>query len=609
MMISNAMRRPARGCGAALVALGVALAIPVSASAKPQRASHHRSVDVQFAVSSERAIWRPTARGRGRLRLDDVSPRMAMMTHAPRRRAAVVPAHMLSANWRTLFRATRGTTNVVLSGRSGDRRIMVPLRARLASQRDLSSGMRFAVRPLRGPGLQLDRLGHRRLVIEDPTLLIDPTVTDAIKAMWAALVSFFGGDTFDVPDNPTYPDGNGVVHYDGSGVYKGPGNTTITSASVWETLQTQALDAAGEWSGSLDGELEFGGSRYDGLALFDGDFGTITFSSNETDTVRVTNSALFGLTAEGLTLDGADFGGVNMRGLLAGEVEINGSLLQSTDVTGSAWGSAASGAERGAINNSAFVDVDGNVDRTDPSGQPDPYSGTAASVTWTNLDFTAVSFSGVTLPDALVTGTTFQGCGLQNVDFSGATFNGAATPEGSRFQPTFDNSILEDFTLDGATFENVSFRGVDFSGGGVTLDGATLNNVDFTGATGLQSIDWTTVDVEGPVYGLASVASELGLDSDQTQYLRSITFDGIRPAIDPDTGFDVDPVGRYLIDPATGVRLVEFDGELVPVNPRTGEQLEDPQNGHGLTYENGRLYDPQNINEIFEVDYTTGELE
>ena len=88
--------------------------------------------------------------------------------------------------------------------------------------------------------------------------------------------------------------------------------------------------------------------------------------------------------------------------------------------------------------------------------------------------------------------------------------------------------------------------------------------------------------------------------------MRSITFDGERPKVDADTGYDVDPDG-YLIDPASGVRLAEVGGGLQPVDPFTGEPLS--VDGHDLAYDpiDGTLYDPITA-KPYEVDYTSGRL-
>jgi pentapeptide repeat protein len=186
---------------------------------------------------------------------------------------------------------------------------------------------------------------------------------------------------------------------------------------------------------------------------------------------------------------------------------------------------------------------------TDPSGNEDTatrrFEG-GQSIVFNNTDFTFVTFQNVDFGDAAAFSTTFQACGLQDVDFRAAQISGRSpTTRGDTFEPTFDNSIMEGVSFDGATLANVSFRGVDFSGGGNTFNGATLENVDFTGATGLQNIDWEKVNVTGNVYGLAEYAERMRLED--PSYVRSLTFDGVVPEIDPDTGWDIDPETGYLM--------------------------------------------------------------
>ena len=200
-----------------------------------------------------------------------------------------------------------------------------------------------------------------------------------------------------------------------------------------------------------------------------------------------------------------------------------------------------------------------------------------ASTRFRNLDFESVLFERVSLQKAEITGTTFQGCGLSSVDLRGASIVGTATDPGDPFDPTFADSILEDVKLDGAHLENVSFRDAHF-GKGVTLGYATLKNVDFTGAEGLQNIDWSTVSIEGPVYGLEPVLGTISW-RDHPEYLRTFTNDdGVRPWVDGESDYDVDPATNVLTDPATGVRLDRTDqGELRPIDPQTRGVPESPE--------------------------------
>ena len=166
--------------------------------------------------------------------------------------------------------------------------------------------------------------------------------------------------------------------------------------------------------------------------------------------------------------------------------------------------------------------------------------------------------------------------------------------------------MLESVSFDGAELRNVSFEEADFTGGGVTFDGARLSNVDFTGASGLQYIDWSRVTIDGPVYGLASVAHLIDI-AEHPEYLRSFTVDAERPGIDADTGYDISPAHDFLIDPATGVRLERAEnGALRPVDD-SGQELTSPE-GNPLEYARGQLYDPM-TNFEYRVDYETGRLD
>jgi hypothetical protein len=219
-----------------------------------------------------------------------------------------------------------------------------------------------------------------------------------------------------------------------------------------------------------------------------------------------------------------------------------------------------------------------------------------------------VTFQSVDFKGLSAFSTTFEACGLQDVDFRGAQIAGRVSGRAmtNTFEPTFNNSIMEGVSFDGATLGNVSFKGVDFSGGGNTFNGATLENVDFTGATGLQNIDWTKVTVAGNVYGLAEYAQLMRLED--PSYVRSLTFDDIIPEIDPETGWDIEPDTGYLVEPRSGVRF-EVGDPPRPIDPVTGEPLRDPQTGTELVFErdSGRLVNPESGRE-FRVDYETGRL-
>jgi hypothetical protein len=115
------------------------------------------------------------------------------------------------------------------------------------------------------------------------------------------------------------------------------------------------------------------------------------------------------------------------------------------------------------------------------------------------------------------------------------------------------------------------------------------------------------VAVTGNVYGLAEYGTMLNLQ--RPELLRSLTFDGVVPEIDPESGFDVEPLTHWLIDPATGVRFQRdgFSGSLYPIDPATGEAMRDPQTGDQLVFQDGRLMNPE-TKETFEVEYESGEL-
>jgi uncharacterized protein YjbI with pentapeptide repeats len=597
----------ARGHGRRRTAVATGLVLSLVAAAAVATAADDRSsgsagakkrakrVAVEFALAAREAHWRPSeAARRGRLTLEGVAPRMVMMASAPRRELAVVPASLLGASWNALFRRHRGWTNGVLSvGVNGSPRLHA---VRLAMTRRHRSGKRivFKVTPLKRTAHRPPALGRKARTWEDATLLVDPTITDAIRALWEALLSFFR-DEQRVPPDPTHTTSDGRLVFDNEAIYKGLVTADISTEEGWRAAQRANLDGAGRWDGNLDVErpsVRFGAGAYDGLALFNHAFEDIEFVAGTGERAVVTNSALFEVRADVLRLNNADLGGANMGGLETNQLNVDNTLFDGVDMSGARIGSS----ERGSrVEKSAFLRVSAAEDNP---------------IRVVETDFESVTFNESAFGRATFENATFQGCGFLGVDFSGARFTGTAPAEnGQRLEPTFSDSLMERVSFDGAELRNVSFQNVDFTGANVSLDGARLSNVDFTGAIGLQFIDWTKVEVVGNVYGLAEYGHELTLDD--RRYLRSITFDGVVPLIDEATGFDIQPGDRpYLIDPATGVRLVvdANSGELTPIDPSTNEPMVDPERGDRLRYgENGELFNPE-TGERFEVDYRSGEL-
>jgi uncharacterized protein YjbI with pentapeptide repeats len=605
---------------AMLVAAGVtALAL---ASGRTKSPPEVRSVRTEIALAAGRALWEPGKQGRGTLTLDDIDPRMVVMTVAPRRRGVVVPASMLAGNWKPLFAANANETNIVLAVDLDGRRGLVPLRARLLDGHPSGQRLRLAVFPLRQGAHTLDSLGRSRATYDGVTVLVDPSVTDQIKAMWEALVAFFAGKTYELPPNPTYSDNGQTWFVDGfdpenekAATYKGPTSGEITTADERSKVQQDVVDAVGNISqrvfgNDLRGWNLFAGGTYDGLALFDDTPGVFIDGASD-DRTAVTNSAIYEMDLSQFEIKNADIGALNLRGTTADELTIEHSAFDMVDITGATLGSEAS---RSSVTNTVIENMSGN-EASRSSFKGDGLDG--VSPWFENVDFTSVSFVNGKLQKAKIDGTTFQGCGLSGVDLTGAEINGADAKPGGSFQPTFDNSIFENVKFDGATLYDVSFRGADFSSGHVTFTGAKLANVDFTGATGLQYIDWENVEIAGDVYGLETVASRLNVPR-ASGYLRTFTIDVSKPGEDPDfripeidddTRFDIDPRNDLLIDPASGVRFARnsFDGTLVPVSPETGEQLT-ALNGDKLVYDGGRLVDPEDPDVDYRVDYETGEL-
>jgi uncharacterized protein YjbI with pentapeptide repeats len=451
-------------------------------------------------------------------------------------------------------------------------------------------------------------------VWEDATLYVDPTITDAVKALWRALLEFFSGETLAVPDNPTTRTGN-TITYGNRGVYQGPPTADVSSAAAWQRVEQEILTGAGARNfGDLTQaapSLSFTGlDALNGAALFNHDFTSISFEHAEGGAEQVRNLAIFDSRVETLSFERSEVGGANFRALDARTFNVTNSAFDTVDLTGSSIGTDPA-ETRSTVRNAAFVDVETTRRVTDPSGNEDAATRrfeAGQSIVFNNTDFTWVTFQNVDFKGLNAFSTTFDACGLQAVDFRGAQIGGRSpTTRGDRFEPTFDNSIMERVSFDGATLGNVSFRGVDFSGGGNTFNGATLENVDFTGAIGLQNIDWEKVTVRGNVYGLAEYAQLMRLED--PAYVRSLTFDGVVPEIDERTGWDIEPETGYLIEPRSGVRLDPGTDPPAPIDGVTGEPLRDPQTGVDLVFDrdSGRLINPQTGRE-FRVDYETGRL-
>ena len=592
---------------AAAGAAGLALA---GEKQRPAATTTTHSVQAEIMLNAERAVWRPGKAGVGTLVLDDVDPRMAVMAIAPRKESVVVPASLLASNWKALFGKHGNETNVILSLELEGRRQLVPFRARLLAHHRSGRRLSLAVSPLHKGAHALDELGPKPAGYQGVTLLVDPTITDAIKALWSSLVAFFSGKDYEPPPNPTY-DRDGHTYYTNGfdpeleypAVYSGPPVDDITDAAGRLQLQIDLAKAFGleGWT-QRDGipSFVFDRGTYDGLPIFDGARAVIFEPTS--GRVDVTNSTVFQMDLLKLEFKNADVGGINLRGTTASQVTIENSAFDTVDVTGSTLGSEGA---RSTISNSVFERVSGNEttrSRLDDN-QPDRSEGRGTAIR--NVDFVSVSFHDVVLRSSRIDETTFQGCGLSSVDLSGATIVGTQADPGEFFDPSFENSTLENVKFDGAELTNISFANADFSGGGVSLDGARLENVDFTGATGLQYVDWSNIEIAGPVYGLESVAHLFSL-RDHPEYLRYATFDGRRPGYDAGTGFDIAPDG-LLIDPATGVRYdTDPYGKAVPVDPDTRLPFMNDE-GDPLEYDTGRFIDPE-TNAVYEVDYATGRL-
>ena len=523
-----------------------------------------------------------------------------MMTVAPDKRVTTVPVSLLGANWRPLMGADR-ETNAIISGREpGGARQLYPVRLRLGRKGAQGATISFVAKPLKRSGQFGHALGERPRAFEDLSVIIDPTVSDQIKALWASLLSFFGGEsgtrTIDPPASPVNGSGSNARFSGRDGTYKGPDGAAIGTEAGWRQTQGANLDAAGgNWTGDLSRsapDLLLSGAQYDGLALFNHDFGTVDFVP--TESVAIENLAIVGngkSTVERVGLSNAEVGGATFENLRTDAFNVSNSVFDGVDMSGMAITSTDAGI-RSTVQNSVFF----NVSADEP-------------VLIHGVDFTSVSFQNADLKNSELQSTTFQGSGLMNVDLSGSSISGP-DPSGNdnTFQPTFDHSILDNVNLDRTTLENVSFAGVDFTAGNVSLEGATLRNVDFTGAIGLQFVDWTKVTIEGNVYGIGEYGHQLELDD--PAHLRTWTEDGVVPEIDDRTGYDIEASTGYLIDPGTGFRyeVNDFTGALDAINPATDAPFVDPRTGGALHVEGDELVNPT-TGEHFEIDFHTGTFE
>ena len=140
-----------------------------------------------------------------------------------------------------------------------------------------------------------------------------------------------------------------------------------------------------------------------------------------------------------------------MRGTSADSFTADRTLFETVDLTGTTLGSETA---RSTITNSVFDGVSANRatprdgDKVDGPGQR--WVTDDVSTEFLNLDFVSVSFHEVSLRKAVISQSTFQGCGLDRVDLAGASIIGSATNPGEQFDPTFADSILEDVRFDGA---------------------------------------------------------------------------------------------------------------------------------------------------------------
>ncbi len=608
-------------CVLALVALGGCGGESETQETRQGTQSDRRPVAVEIAISADSVRWRPTRDGAsGTLAFTGVAPKMAVMTQAPRRHVAVVPAHFLATTWRPIFEKHQGVTNAVLSFATGSgRRRLVALAVRFVRARGSASRLEFRAEHLERGAAAV--LGARPARFSSATLLVDPLITQAIKNLWAQLTAELSGNTYSVARDPTTVSTSGDFTYDKGSRFKGPGRTVFRTADDWERLQKQIFDASGPWKNnnllSSVGEPTFTGTGYSGLALVPGPRGSgfrsesgegVRFDPPAGQRVRVVNSSINLVNTPILSFNNADVGGTSMRGARIDSFRVSNSVFDTVD-----WsGARVSG---GSVSNSVFGGIRTRIDRA--NGDPkDPINALGSELRMRNVDFKSSSFQDSVFAGASFDGVTFQGCGLQEVDFRNARISGPDRGTGAyTFSPTFKNSIMEKVRFDGATLKNVSFAGVDFSNGGVSFAGATFENVDFTGAIGLQEADFSGVKIQGDVYGLAPLRREFDPDAfgDKNEYLRSITDRDRAPDKDAKTGFDVDSHGRLIV-PETGVRLErDANGRLRPFDPATGKIMVDPANPRQeLSWEPGSgtgIFNPENQREVFRVDYATGRLE
>ena len=588
---------------AGLAAAG-ALALAGPGAAAEGRTAPPDRVQVELAMNAERASWRPSKRGssRGKLVLDGVAARMAVMAVAPRREATVLPAGMLLTSWSRLFGHHGRTTNIVVSYEVGGRRHLAAMRARLIRHTPGGRQVEFAIRPLRHTGRRPPRLPAGREV-RDVTVLVDPSITDAVTAFWNKLVDYLTGPTV-IPPDPTYLDRNNQYNYDGSDFAGASATWDASSLAIRDRVQRSVLDAAGPWSGTLK-DTTFTGAAYDGLAIFNRlDEGSVTFAGTGDARMELSGAAVFNSVLSQVRFTDVNVEGLTMRGTDAGQLNISGTAMEAVDLTGGRF-------RGGRVENSVLERTVSNRIVTN-EGVQDAWSNRATGdLQLAQVDFVSTRITESDFPRAVLSGTTFQGCELTGVDLSNATIRGADSVQpGETFRPTFDGSVLSGVNFDGARLTNVSFNGTDFSGGGVSLNGAVLSNVDFTGATGLQDVDWTTVEFSGPVYGLWEVSTQLDLGGKE-EYLRSFTEEGVRPTLDFDTGYDVMADG-LLLDPQSGVRFQrdENTGSLIPWDP-VNERPLSAYDGEPLSYDASAhaLVDDRDLSLDYHVDYQSGEIE
>jgi hypothetical protein len=206
----------ARGA-AATAALALTVGLPVVSAGDDRQAAREPKrgkVRVEIVLTAHDAYWRPGARrGSGRLVLDRISPRMVVMMTAPRQRVAVVPASLLAMSWERLFRRTRGRTNAVLSYDVRGEPRLSPLEVDLGRRYASGKRMSFAVRRLRHTAHSSPHFGPKPRRFEPVTLVVDPIITDAIRAIWDALIELLFGEEVAAPPNPTWRTADGRLEF------------------------------------------------------------------------------------------------------------------------------------------------------------------------------------------------------------------------------------------------------------------------------------------------------------------------------------------------------------------------------------------------------------